>query len=517
MMKLCLFIFLLGTSIIVFSQGAPNLTNSANLSSMSEKASKLSSVPVNIFTGVPQVGVPIYSYDNPNNGLSLTISLDYFAGGTQVAEAPTTTGLGWFLNAGGSITRIVRGSPDDIATTGYMYASSIPSDYRSNGDKYYYDSLDAQQDIFQFNFNGRSGKFFIGKNGQVVVVPTSKIKIIPITPTGSLITAFRIITEDGIKYDFNDAESTVITTDGVDSSLFRSAYSGVGYNTAWHLSRIISSFYTDTIKINYTSTSETAGFAYPQVTFVRNSDAVRTKTYSSTGTNSSTIFKISSITFPENTNVTFLYNTYGLVKIKIGDTAFKYGYLLDYYSHDAYGNYINYLLKSVTPYTSKEKKDGYQFYYNYPLFRRTGSGEDTLYDKVDYWGYYNGVYNGANLIPQVNGYTWGANRNPNITYAIANSLSSYYVPSGGFIFYEYELNTHYPYLKEPHRLIVNPTTYSTTSTTLSQVFNPKHRLVFSLDSSISRQGSSPSVVLEIGRLILKAVMEALRMQPQQLR
>lgn len=107
---LCLFSLLVFEGSLI-SQSAPNLNNAATLSPGAEKASKLSSVPVNIFTGVPQVGVPLYSYSSPNNGLSIGISLDYFAGGTQVAEAPTTVGLGWFLNAGGSINRTVRGAP----------------------------------------------------------------------------------------------------------------------------------------------------------------------------------------------------------------------------------------------------------------------------------------------------------------------------------------------------------------------------------------------------------------------
>ncbi len=479
---------------VCISQSAPNLANSSILSPTTQMASQLSSVPVNIFTGVPQVGVPIYSYNNSNNGLSFNISLNYFAGGTQVGQSSTSAGLGWYLNAGGVITRTVRGAPDDQPVSGFMYAAAIPTDFRSNGSKYYFDTLDAQQDVFQFNFNGQSGKFFIGKNGQIAVVPTSKMKIVPTFGTGSLaqkIIAFRIITEDGIKYDFNNPEGTTITTKGADSSLFRSAYSGQYYYSSWYLSQIISVFNTDTIKINYNQYASSSDFAYPQVTFVRNSDAVRTKTFTPIGTNSSGWIQISSIVFPEKTNVSFYYGSYGITKIKIRDTAFRYGYSLDYITQDFNSNPIRWLLQTITPYTAKEKKNPYFFVYNLPYFPALGSGYDTIQNQRDHWGYYNGANNGTNVIPQVNGYSWGANRNPDSLHAIASSLKSFTIPSGGSIYYDYELNDHLPYTKDPHKIIISPTVANSNTITLNQVFNTKHQLTFALDSTVSRAGTAP--------------------------
>ncbi|HEV8083714.1 MAG TPA: hypothetical protein VGP55_10950 [Chitinophagaceae bacterium] len=493
---ICLFFLISVLSYECKSQSAPNFANSAVLSPSTGKASKLGSVPVNIFTGVPQVGVPIYSYNNSNNGLSFNISLDYFAGGAQAAEGATTAGLGWFLNTGGIITRTVRGAPDDQPTNGFMYAAAIPTDYRSNGNKYYFDTLDAQQDIFQYSFNGRSGKFYIGKNNQIVVVPTSKIRIIPTIGTGAYaqrIIAFRVITEDGVKYDFNNAESTVITTSGVDSSLFRSAYSGQSYYSSWRLGQIISTFNTDTIRINYTQTPTSNNFAYPQVTFVRNSDGVRTKTFAPTGTNSSTEVKVSSVVFPEKTQVTFIYGTPGITRIKISDTTFRYGYLLTYitsYTDPVFGNIsIRPLLSTLTPYTSKEKMNGYYFSYKYPFlpgFTVNGSFEDG----IDYWGFRNTASNGSNSIPNVNGYSWGANRNPD-SAAIGCALTSFTIPDGGTINYDYELNDHLPYTKDPHKIIDNPTTASSSTVLFNQVFNSKHQLTFMLDSTVSRSGSAP--------------------------
>ena len=234
-------------------------------------------------------------------------------------------------------------------------------------------------------------------------------------------------------------------------------------------------------------------FNFPQFTFVRNSDGVRTKTLSQTGLNTSTTNLVSSIVFPEKTTMSFLYSSsYNQSQIKISDSVFRYGYILNFQDTVGSGGaYCRKLLKSVTPYTSKQKNAAYTFAYNTPLLAALGSAGDTIQNKRDYWGYYNGAANGTNLIPQVNGYTWGANRTSNVAYAIQNSLSNFNLPNGGSVFYEYELNDHLPYIKDPHSLTISPTTTMSSSITLSQIFKTSHQITFVLDSSVSRTGSPP--------------------------
>jgi len=494
-------LILLLTGTTCFSQTTPNLANESILSSNTAMSGELASVPVNIFTGMPQIGVPIYSYASPRNGLSFNISLDYFAGGVQVAQSAGTVGVGWYLNAGGIITRTVRGAPDDMPGSGYMYTASIPTDFRANGDKYFFDTLDTQQDVFQFNFNGRSGKFFIGKNGQTVVVPNTRIKVIPTFGTGSLaqrIIAFRIITEDGTKYDFNYAESTTVTTQGADSTLFRSAYSGVAYFSAWYLGDVIAPLNTDTIKINYAVQSNNYLFAYPQMTFVKNPDTLRTKIIKPIGTNSSADLRISSVVFPEKISVAFIYNLNNLItKIKISDSIFRSGYLLNYVTNDGFGS-IRPQLTSVIPYTSKQKNYGYSFSYNGVLTSTNVNG--LIENATDYWGFYDGREDVQNNFPPVNGYPWVANRNPDSASALNSSLARITLPTGGTITYDYELNDHYPYTKSPYKLSIDPTTAYSNTISLNQVFNTKHQLTLILDSSVSRSGPAP--ISGTGNLLL---------------
>lgn len=488
------------------AQEAPNYANSSLLPPTAAQASKMNSSSVNLFTGAPRISIPIHSFKS-NSGIGMSISIDYSGGGVQVAESPSIVGLSWFLNAGGTITRTVKGMPDDIPDSGYLYAPAIQSDWRNRGGKYYHDSVDAQQDVFQFSCPGGSGRFYIGKNGQIIVTPLSKIKIIPSYQSATLynqtLKSFRIITEDGVKYDFIDVDNNQINI----SSSYNPApcgYLSKPYGVVWYLNRIISPFNTDTIKLNYVSSSYGEyTFKLPQITFVNNSNGNRKTPANAEGYGWTGSRKISSIEFPDKTTVSFVYsydtkytNDYALSKIKVSDTAFRFGYLLDYQqtftttvNGHSHTDSSRLLLKSITPYTKYEKQEGYRFEYNTPLFYKLGQG-DSLQNKRDYWGFYNAANNHDTLLPKINGYTWGADRTPNF-YALANALARFYLPTGGFIQYSYSMNDHYPYTKQSNSLSITPTSTTQNNITLNQVFNNKQQLIFLLDKSVSRTGSAP--------------------------
>lgn len=496
---------------------SPNYANSSTLPPGSAQASKITDNPVNLFTGQPNVSIPVYSFSN-NSGLRLNVSLEYIGGsGVQVNESPSILGMGWLLNAGGSITRIVRGMPDDMKDSGYLFSSAIPQDWRSKANKYYSDSIDSQQDIFQFSFPGHSGKFFIGKNSQIVTLPLTKIRIIPTYRTtdatnNCTLKSFRIIAEDGVKYDFEDLDLTSIT---VDTSVFGasnitySAYYGKNHGTSWNLTRIISPFSSDTIKFNYTGGSFSYGYKLPQVTYVNNSTGVRKTPWFMSGTGTSGFRKITSIQLPDKTTVSFVYsfvnkyssNDYVLSKIKISDTTFRFGYALGYdttyaiYIGGAHPHYDTVksqpFLSSVTPYTKYEKQDGYRFQYNDLLFPMPGAYGDSIQNKRDYWGYYNARYNpGDSAIPKISPYTWGADRRPAIQ-AMASTLSKFYLPTGGYVAYGYEMNDHIPYTKQNNTVSIAAQTSSSNTVSFNQVYNTKHQLVFLLDKTVSRSGSAP--------------------------
>lgn len=426
-------------------QTAPNDANDAPSSGTSMVAGKLAATPVNLYTGLPTVSIPIYQYSH-HNGLHLNISLDYFTGGVKVNESATITGMNWYLNAGGVITRNIRGMPDELTGLGYHYTGALPADPSFKAHAYYQDSLDAEMDIFQYNFNGRSGKFCIGKNGKVFMIPLSKMKVSYDTSTGydGSIIRFTIKAEDGVKYVFSDVEMITNSSDP-----FKSGYGGDWiYARTWYLSQIIAPFNTDTIKFNYNTYLDTITIRYPQSVYVLNSNTSNIQQYAPVGKQTFFRKKLTGINFPDKKSLRLIYSDsvrYGargdsaLSKIVIWDTIFRNGFFLNWSSSygDPYGR-TAYFLGGIQKYTQNARYPQYRFTYNPTLF--PFGPNDTAVNSRDHWGYYNGAQNGLNAIPTISGVYSGANRDPSSAAAISSSLSSITDPSGGITYYQFESN-----------------------------------------------------------------------------
>jgi len=172
---------------------------------------KYGDMPVSLYTGTPNVNIPLHTMKEM--GVSLDISLDYDASGVRVSSLPGWVGQNWSLNAGGVITRSIQGMPDEYTIPineyrggyGYFFPSSharlnvtnwlspsfLKSIYVSNWvfgiDPH--PVLEAQPDIFTFNFMGHSGKFFMGEDGEWKVASDSNLKI--------------VLTEEFFKHPFN--------------------------------------------------------------------------------------------------------------------------------------------------------------------------------------------------------------------------------------------------------------------------------------------------------------------------
>lgn len=508
---------------LAFSQELPNVIGSTPLSSNSASAAKDVVAGVNYFTGMPNVSIPLYSYSD-KNGLSLNITAGFFTGGIRNGEIPSIIGMGWNLNAGGVVSRTVNGLPDDIANIGFMYATQIPVDSRANANKYYYDSIDSQQDVFYFNADGISGKFVIGKNKEVVVIPDSKVKVSFTTdPVSKLITSFKITATNGIKYIFSETEQTTqaITYQNLPNGTKLSNSFNSFHYSAWNLTEIISPFNTDTIKLRYLVDTFSVNTAFSQVAFVKTPAPYTTTKYYPSGTSSTKLKKISKIEFPDKTSVDFLYNPAlkytktcdALSKIKVSDSIFRYGYLFDYdtsftgyvtrYDSDEspYQKKLSYhtmiQLKSITPFTDSERNFPYRFEYNVPYpyyddWRPVNTQRvDSMRSAYDHWGFFNGVYNDSTAIPTVTPYYTGAWRFSTAA-AMENSLSKVILPSGGLTAYEYEVNSVPELTVYSNSVTVNNSTLnSSNSAVLQEVYNERHRFTLKLDPSVSRIGTAP--------------------------
>ncbi|NML21844.1 hypothetical protein HHL16_13215 [Pseudoflavitalea sp. G-6-1-2] len=208
------------------------------------------SAQVNLPTGSAEVNIPLFKNTDERNRLSVDISMNYVYGnGVRLNEYASNVGAGWSLNAGGVISRVQYGEPDDQSTSnehgrndmlivgkianeffpeGYMYSPMSPTnlppavgsyvptlpsgtwqDYKLNID-------DREQDRYLFQFGGRTGQFIIGKNKEVKIIGDAKLNV-SFVETNMLqqnvrtkISSFTIRDEQGIEYKFDQLELSTV-------------------------------------------------------------------------------------------------------------------------------------------------------------------------------------------------------------------------------------------------------------------------------------------------------------------
>jgi len=169
---------------------------------------------VDLYTGRPIINIPIYELKGKD--ISIPISLSYNAGGVKVNDLPSWVGSNWALNAGGVITRNMRGRPDEEANNGYfakigMLTTSdenIQALSNSDFDKFSDGQWDSQPDEFYFNFDGNTGKIIFDRYKIPRVYPYSKYKV-DVTIESNQIKQFCITTTDGTKYYFGKGPNSI--------------------------------------------------------------------------------------------------------------------------------------------------------------------------------------------------------------------------------------------------------------------------------------------------------------------
>lgn len=492
--KIVFFTFCFFLAFTGYSQVGTNESNFLGLSANTSAA--ISDPSVSLFTGSPIIGIPLHQYQH-KSGIGVSISADYDASGVKVSENSSTLGLGWNLQIGGVVTRTVRGLPDEYPTYGYLASSVLPADIRSQANKYYYDSIDAQQDIFQFNFNGRSGKFLVGKNNELILMPLSKLNITYSSSFGM----FTIVTEDGTKYVFNDVEYNS-SSSNFNQIPFR--HQNYGYPQAWYLSKIVAPFAIDSISFTYRSLSSTQGFAYPKVIFV-NSSGTKTNEFTASGTSSSGLKFIEKIDLPDQKKIEFKYdpvikyNNSGLTlnQILFSDSIFRYGYAFDhggvYYDTVTFGAKkiavaadASSFLNGINFFTSTAATPGYEFTYNLPFFNKKKPEFDTIANKRDHWGYYNySILNSADPIPTVANLYNGVNRDANPSSSSA--LSTLKNPQGAVTKYYYESNEILPIDIAEGYMTFNGITSTSNFMYLNQALSGKTTALIKFDNQINRE------------------------------
>src|SRR5664279_261200 len=140
----------------------PEMPKLTPLSPEAAAMSRYGEYPVSMFTGIPDISIPLFEIKTGK--FSVPITLSYHAAGNKVNDIAPWVGLGWTLSSGGIITRKVMGKDDQNYTRRVPDASTLHADTASdhefleevfNGSTVY----DTEPDIYNFNFPGKSGSF----------------------------------------------------------------------------------------------------------------------------------------------------------------------------------------------------------------------------------------------------------------------------------------------------------------------------------------------------------------------
>jgi len=446
---------LMATALQVFGQeesGNPKSPKGNDFSELFKKVSSGSNdLPIGLSTGTPNITIPIGSVSC--GALSVPVFLSYSTSGVKVRELPGLVGTSWKLNAGGVITREIRGWYSDIEPYGFNNTgSSINKDMSTstvnniwNGPTNFYD---PEPDIFYFNFCGHSGKFMFDNtlNGHSVLrtVPYSNLRI-EYTSENDEFTEFVITDENGVRYIFNEIEITKI---GETASNYSDR------ETSWYLTKVQSADLNDEITLTYNQTNTT--FNSGPVFFVEGS--TRWGEYPTTYRTDNCQIKeqphelasissrTASMTFTivDADDKPYYSSKYRILKkIAIADMNNKPIRQFDF--NYQYSNQKRFFLHTITESNADGTlaKPPYQFEYdNISLL------PDYRSYNIDFWGYYTQEPNptpkaNSTLIPRLSpsdinvGY-----RFPNFQYTKLGMLTKITYPDGGSTSFDYESNTY---------------------------------------------------------------------------
>ena len=425
--------------------------------------------PVSYYNGTVDVSIPIFEIKTTN--LSLPISLSYHTSGLKVEEIPSFVGAGWTLNAGGVITRTVRGLKDEENANGkkglfrvdHLYNSSNYLDFSeinncsvsedmydgnptNTTDSLAMGFLDTEPDLFHYSAPGISGgKFTFNHKVQPFKLTADDVKITshPITAQDFPATAsWKLTGPDGTEYTYAKIEKTAVT----------SICSGdvSQYQSAWYLTRMEN----DTDYID---------FEYESETLTYDTRLSESKQFKISGIGPSVIsndceiattvnaVRLSRITSSNGYEITFeessvndrhdLDGSYQLDKIEVKKGSVKVKTLKFHYTY--FGTNYKLKLDSIipeNPANPSETLEGHEFEY----FSPTAVPAMTSL-KQDYWGYYNGKNNNS-LIPEyddgVNHVNIGStvDRDPVLSHTKTGALKKVTYPTRGYTEFEFELN-----------------------------------------------------------------------------
>ncbi|MEX0273466.1 MAG: RHS repeat domain-containing protein [Flavobacteriaceae bacterium] len=454
---------------------------------------KYGNTPVSLYTGTPNVQIPLHTFKG--NELDLPIALTYDGTAIKVEQLATQVGLGWNLNVGGRISRITNGFPDDYnVSSPSKYWTIMQQGVREKIIKYKQErtrftsaeatleyaqfledlgtnKVDAQPDYYSLNVLGINDYIIFQYDEDGVYPRTLKNPRIKVEATfvessddNSLATqslASWIVThEDGTKFYFGLAEETEAqgndTGDNIYGILKR-------YNSSWVLTKIESSNLKDIYEFGYLSARWNQPISVSGVSFA--SIEVNKETPDTTPV--APFYNFAPTYYITQQLLTSIArNGKQIVALDLGDrrdldidSAIETLNLYDgfgddsdllskiHFDHCYFGNdeadaqeeEMRLQLKGIRIVSKDDSPhQDYTFEYHKP-----GDMPPTYSRAQDYMGHYNGIDNPV-LYPYktYGNYEFlGADRSPDADKANVGMLTKIIYPTKGYTEFEYEANT----------------------------------------------------------------------------
>lgn len=440
-------------------------------------------IPVSLSTGTASFEVPIYEL--VSGSLKVPIKLTNHTAGVKVNDISSSVGSGWSLQAGGVITRAMKGGLWDDCASGYLN-QVIPEQSDANNFYCFLGNLnttkeyvDGMPDDFFYNINNLSGKFLYNSR----TTANQNITPIPITYPHTALKIewinqlnFRVTDTDGTVYKFEDLEKTFLAQTG------RTNPCSPTYISAWYLTQIISPNKIDIITFTYTPPVRVNTSRIWSTTLAKEVNHFGSKTFTYSYANQQN--DINSIMLSEinykNGKVTFSYvndrqdqgdaDAKRLTRITIyqkdasGNTnelkhfSLNHSYFIcadgrsqvDQPTSNVTGHTGSFLLKRLrldsvvetAPDNSSLPPHTFDYYEDQPL---------AIYGALaqDYWGYSNNATANTNLLLWNTDFTrteepgpiYGANCRPNFDYAVSGALKRITYPTKGYGDFFYESNS----------------------------------------------------------------------------
>lgn len=456
---------------------------------------KFTDVPVSLYTGIPDITIPLYTIEI--DGVAVPIFISYHASGIRVKQEASYIGLGWSLFAGGQITREVRGKEDfnidsyyfdpylpidkdNLALFNYYYRYSnkcIDTEYPDNTnnfpcepfpitdpDFYYimqefnahnFQMQDIQPDIFTGSFLSHNLKFlFEQETGNPFFLGKLDSKYdIAFIDDNEKEDGFVITDSKGVKYTFEiNGRSGYDPLGDIDKTEI----------TSWSLTKITT---LNDREINF-------DYDYPIVDTISSSTQKKLKWKAASGCSLPGSLTDAMDEYLNNSGTQNFNESLKTSEKGISEISFDGGRIVFYASdrEDKYGkkldeiNVINsnnevvkqivftysYFLSEPIDNNNRTKRlklenikindePPYVFSYN---AQKLPSKRSLAYD---HWGYYNGEDDNESVMPLIKSNVWSdvgsSNRSPVEQYAKAAVLEKITYPTGGYAKYNFELNT----------------------------------------------------------------------------